>query len=318
MATQIPLRIAHCRDVALGVKAFELVHAEGLALAPVEAGAHIELHLADRLQRSYSLLNVPGETQRYQIAVHLSPDSKGGSRYLHDSVREGDVILASAPRNHFPLDESARHSCLIAGGIGITPLLSMMQRLNALGRSWELHYCARTPAHAAYLPEVRALAAAGGRACHLHFDQVRDGRPLDIVALVASLPPDSQLYCCGPGRMLESFEAATAHCPERRHVEYFGAKAEAAVAGGFTVELARSGLTLAVPAGKSILDMVLAAGIAVPTSCREGICGSCETRILEGEADHRDALLSAEEQAQHKSMMICCSGSRSSRLVLDL
>ena len=318
METQIPLRITSSRQAALGVKFFELVHSDGLPLAPVEAGAHIELHLSDQLQRSYSLLNAPGETHRYQIAVHLAPDSKGGSRYMHESLQMGDVILASSPRNHFPLVESAVHTCLIAGGIGITPLVSMAHRLNAIGRSWELHYCTRTPAHAAFASELQALASAGGNACHFHFDQVPGGQPLEIGTLVRSLSEQAHLYCCGPKGMLDSFEAATAFCVERRHVERFAAKAEAAVAGGFVVELARSGLRLDVPAGRSILDVVLEAGIAVPTSCREGICGSCETRILEGQADHRDALLTLEEQAQNKTMMICCSGAKSQKLVLDL
>lgn len=315
----LPLRVQRIDDVALGVKAFEMAHADGLALPPAQAGAHIELQLPGGLARSYSLLNAPGETQRYVIAVHRTPDSAGGSRHMHESLNVGDALVASAPRNHFALDEAARHTCLIAGGIGITPLLSMAHRMNATGQSWELHVCARTPAHAAFADEVRALAAAGANAsCHFHFDQVPGGQPLDIDALVRSQPDDVHFYCCGPTGMLAGFEAATAHCAQRRHVEYFAAKAEAAVAGGFSVELARSRLTLEVPPGRSILDVVLDAGIAVATSCREGICGSCETRILEGEADHRDALLSPEEQALNQSMMICCSGARSRKLVLDL
>lgn len=318
MNTSIPLRVQRIQDAAIGVKAFELTHADGQALPPVEAGAHIELQLPDAVLRSYSLFNAPGETHRYQIAVHHTPDSAGGSRHMHQSVKVGDVISVSAPRNHFPLDETAKHSCLIAGGIGITPLLSMAQRLTAIGSSWELHYCARTPEHAALADEVRAVAAASGNTCHFHFDQVPGGKMLDIGTLVRNLPEDTHLYSCGPRGMLESFEAATAHCADRRHVEYFAAKAEADVSGGFEVELARSGKTLKVPAGKSILDVVLDAGITVTTSCREGICGSCETRIISGEAEHRDALLSPEEQAANQTMMICCSGSRSPKLVLDL
>lgn len=318
MDSLIPLRVARIQKVALGVKAFELVHAEGLPLVPVEAGAHIELHLPNQLQRSYSLLNAPGEAHRYEIAVHLSPDSKGGSRYLHEEARVGDVIPSSPLRNHFPLDEEAPHTCLIAGGIGITPLLAMAQRLTALGRSWELHFCARTPDHAAFAEQVHALAAASGNACHFYFDQVPGGVALDIAALVQRLPSQTHFYCCGPKGMLESFERATAHCIKRRHLEYFGAKAEAAVDGGFEIELARSAMTLQVPKGRSILDVVLDAGISVAVSCREGICGSCETKILQGEADHRDSLLSPQEQAQNKSMMICCSGAKSARLVLDL
>jgi vanillate O-demethylase ferredoxin subunit len=237
---------------------------------------------------------------------------------MHESLQVNDVVLSSAPRNNFPLHEAAPHTCLIAGGIGITPLLSMLHRLNALGRSWELHDCARTAAHAAFGDELRTLAAASGNACHFHFDHEPDGQPLDIGALVRRLPEHTHLYCCGPQGMLAGFEAATAHCPERRHVEYFAAKAQAATAGGFVVELARSKLSLPVPPGQSILDVVLAAGVSVPTSCREGICGSCETRILSGQADHRDALLTPEEQAQNQSMMICCSGAKSAALVLDL
>jgi vanillate O-demethylase ferredoxin subunit len=318
MDTKIPLRVQRIRNVASGVKSFDLVHVDGACLTPFEAGAHIEVQLPNHLLRSYSLLNQPGEQHRYQIAVHKSPTSTGGSRYMHESLQEGDVLLASLPRNNFPLNESAEHSCLIAGGIGITPLLSMAHRLNALGKKWELHYCARSPAHAAFAEEVSSLAATSGNVARFYFDQVPGGLALDLAALELSLSNDTHLYCCGPGGMLEAFEEATARRGERAHVEYFTAKSEAALEGGFIVELARSRRTLQVPAGRSILDVVFDAGISVPSSCREGICGTCETGILAGEADHRDALLSDAERAANKSMMICCSGSRSNRLVLDL
>lgn len=318
MDTKTPLRVQRIDDVAFGVKLFELVHVDGIALAPFEAGAHIEVQLPNHLMRSYSLLNAPGEQHRYQIAVHNSPASTGGSRYMHESLKEGDVLLASLPRNNFLLNETAGYSCLIAGGIGITPLLSMAHRLNALGRRWELHYCARTAAHAAFVDELRMLAATSGNAAHFYFDQEPGGQPLDLIALERSVSGNTHLYCCGPRGMLDAFEQATAHCRERAHVEYFTAKSEAALDGGFIIELARSGKTLHVPAGSSILDVVFEAGVSVASSCREGICGSCETKILAGEADHRDALLSDAERSANKSMMICCSGAKSSRLVLDL
>jgi vanillate O-demethylase ferredoxin subunit len=318
MDTKIPLRIARITEVASGVKCFDLEHVDGVDLPPVEAGGHIELQLPNHLARSYSLLNAPGERHRYRIAVHLSASSSGGSRYMHDSLGEGDVLLASPPRNNFALNESAAHSCLVAGGIGITPLLSMVHRLNELGRSWELHYCARTSAHAAFAQELREVAASSGQKVEFHFDHEPGGRALDLAAMAAAASPQTHLYCCGPKGMLDAFEQATAHCRERAHVEYFTAKSEAARQGGFTVELARSGIVLQVPAGRSILDVVFDAGVSVPSSCREGICGSCETRIVCGEADHRDALLSEEEQAANESMMICCSGAKSERLVLDL
>lgn len=318
MDTLIPLRIARIETVAQDVKLLELVAEDGGALAPFEAGAHIELQLTPTLARSYSLLNAPGERHRYQIAVHRSPTSQGGSRHVHEALRVGDVLPTRAPRNHFPLAENAAHSCLIAGGIGITPMLAMAQRLNALGRSWELHYGARTRARAAFVDEAQALAEASGHRVRCYFDQEPGGQPMDLAALAQAGGLDTHLYCCGPNGMLQAFEQATAHCRERAHVEYFSAKSAAALEGGFTVELARSGKTLTVPPGRSILDVVFDAGISVPSSCKEGICGSCETRILAGEADHRDAVLSEAEQHAQTTMMICCSGAKSATLVLDL
>lgn len=318
MHTKVPLRVTRIDDVAQDVKTFEFMHADGHDLALFTGGSHIELQLPKQVVRSYSLLNDPAEVHRYQIAVHRVAESAGGSRYLHEELRVGDVLLASQPRNNFPLLEDAQRTCFIAGGIGITPLLAMARRLSALGRPWEFHICARTRKHAAFVDEIVALGQASGNVCHLHFDQEPGGRMLDIKKLVQQFPSHTHFYCCGPIGMLSAFEQATAHCIDRRHVEYFSAKAEAARDGEFVIKLARSGQELRVAPGRSILDVVLDAGIAVPTSCREGICGSCETRILEGEADHRDALLTAEEQAANQSMMICCSGAKSARLVLDL
>ncbi len=318
MDSTLPLRVQDITDVALGVKLFTFVQVDGAELPAFDAGSHIEVQLPNHVARSYSLLNAPGERHRYQVAVHLSPTSAGGSRYLHESLRVHDVVLASPPRNNFALVESARHSCLVAGGIGITPLLSMMHRLNALGRSWELHYAARTAEHAAFVEQARALAAAGGHTVHLYFDQAPGGQAMNLATLCRQVPPDTHLYCCGPKGMLDAFEQATTQYRDRAHVEYFTAKSEAALDGGYTIHLARTGLTLPVPAGRSILDVVFDAGISVPSSCREGICGSCETRLLEGQADHRDALLSDSEKQANRSIMICCSGARSPHLVLDL
>ncbi|TDF64965.1 PDR/VanB family oxidoreductase [Cupriavidus sp. L7L] len=312
MDTKISLRVTRCEDVALDVKLLELEHVDGAPLPAFEAGAHVELQLSEQLARSYSLLNSPAETNRYQIAVHRRPDSLGGSHYIHETLRAGQVVQASHPRNNFPLLEDAGHTCLIAGGIGITPLLSMLHRLNALGRSWELHYCARTAGHAAFVEALIEIGKATGNRIHYYFDRDPGGKSLDFDALVGSLPAHTHVYCCGPKGMLNDFERSTAHCSERAHVEYFNAKTEAATDGGFTVVLSRSGLNLQVPPGRTILDVVLDAGVSVQCS------GSCETRIISGEADHRDALLSPEEQAANQCMMICCSGAKSPELVLDL
>lgn len=314
----LALRVQAIDLVANGTRMFTLQAAEGTALPAFTAGSHIELQLAPGLARSYSLLNSPEETGQYQIAVHLSPTSKGGSTYLHSSIAVGQTIQCSAPRNLFELNESAAHTCLIGGGIGITPLMSMAKRLTLLKKSWELHYCARTPDHAGWMQDLTDLAQASGNKVFFHFDQIPDGAPLNIAELVRKSQHSTHFYCCGPSGMLKAFEEATAQCPERRHVEYFTAKSDASLEGGFELELARSGKCLLVPPGRSILEIVTEAGLDIPTSCREGICGSCETRILSGEADHRDAVLTLQEQAENKSMMICCSGARSARLVLDL
>lgn len=317
MTYPLSLRIEHIETAAIDVKRYTLIHRDGRPLPAFTAGAHIELQLPNGMARCYSLLNAPGETHRYQVAVHRSPTSTGGSQFMHDALAPGNVVNTSEPRNHFPLHEQAKFSYLIAGGIGITPLMAMAQRLTALGKPWELHYCARTPEHAAFIPELQALARQGGT-LHCHFDHIPGGTPLAINGLVASGAQGSHWYCCGPNGMLQAFEEATRSCSERAHVEYFSAKHDAALDGGFEIQLARSGRVLHVPAGRSILDVVTEAGVNVQTSCREGICGSCETRLLEGQADHRDAVLSPEEQAENTSMMICCSGAKSARLVLDL
>lgn len=318
MTHPLLLRVERVQTVAKDVQLFALASANNEPLPPFDAGSHIELQLPNGLARSYSLLNAPGTVEQYLIAVHKSPSSVGGSIFLHEKVAEGDVFQSTAPRNLFALHEGAAHSCLIAGGIGITPLMAMAQRLSQLGRTWELHYCARTPEHAAFVSELTELAAQSEGTVHFYFDQVSDGKALDINQLVQTAGPNTHFYCCGPVGMLNAFEAATADCSERAHMEYFSAKSEAALEGGYEVVLSRSGLSLPVPAGSSILEVVTQAGINVLTSCREGICGSCETTILEGEADHRDAILSPDEQAEHKTMMICCSGAKSARLVLDL
>jgi tetrachlorobenzoquinone reductase len=288
------------------------------ALPPFTAGAHIDLHLADGLIRSYSLLNDPSETGRYVIGVKRDPDGRGGSRFVHDRLRAGDIISISAPKNNFSFVESALHSVFIAGGIGITPILSMVRRATALGQSWELHYASRTRSDAAFAEELSALEARCGK-LHLTFDQEPGGSMIDIAAVASRIGPDAHLYCCGPLPMLEAFEKATQARPrDCVHVEYFSAKDAPAVQGGFEVRLARSGRTIPVIAGKTILDALLDAGVNVSFACREGVCGTCETRVIEGEPDHRDMILTDEEKAANKQIMVCCSGSNSPVLVLDL
>lgn len=311
---ELRLRVKSATWEAPGIISYELRAPDGAPLPPFTAGAHIDLHLANGLIRSYSLVNPQAERQRYVIAVQKDRATRGGSKWVHEQLRVGDLVTVSAPRNNFPLAEEAPHSVLFAGGIGITPIMSMLERLTTLGRSWELHYCARTRAGAAFVERL-----AGRPEVRFNFDEEPGGALLDIAAIVRGARPGTHFYCCGPLPMLETFEAITASlAPERVHVEYFAAKEPPAHAGGFTVVLAKSGREIAIPAGKTILDALLEAGVEVPYSCKEGVCGTCETRLLEGVADHRDLILTKEEHAANRSMMICCSGAKSERLVLDL
>jgi len=286
---------------------------DGRALPGAMPGAHIVLHLPNGVERQYSLTNYGPSLTEYTVGVKLDPKSRGGSLYMHNQLRVGIQIPVDPPRNNFPLVENADHVVLFAGGIGITPIYSMVKRLLELGRSWELHYSCRSRKDAAFVSELERHAQV-----HLHFDDEKGG-VLPIAQIISTLPKNAHLYCCGPTPMLSAFENATVNWPsERIHVEYFTPKFAAAAEGGFVVELARSKKELTVPPGKSILQVVREAGIDVPYSCEEGICGACETRVISGVPDHRDSVLSESERKQNATMMICCSGSKSPRLVLDL
>lgn len=315
----VPLRVRRITYEADGINSYELVPLDGGELEPFTAGSHIDLHLPDKMVRSYSLLNDQRERHRYVIAVNKDAGSRGGSSFLHNQVRVGDQLPASVPKSNFPLREDAESSVLIAGGIGITPLLSMIRRLEALGRRWELFYAARTRSAAAFLDEIGSLRTDVHRNLHFDPDDDRSGRTFDLASIVTQAPARAHLYCCGPAPMLEAFEAATARRPaDCVHVEYFQARESPSLEGGFEVRLVKSNRTIAVEAGQSILNALLDAGITPNYACSEGVCGTCETRVLDGVPDHRDQFLSEEERASNKTIMICCSGSRSSKLVLDL
>jgi tetrachlorobenzoquinone reductase len=315
----VELRVRRICYEAERINSYELVSPTGADLAPFTAGGHVDLHLSNGMIRSYSLVNDERERHRYVIAVNKELAGRGGSSFVHDNLKAGDIIKASLPRNNFALCEEAGHSVLIAGGIGITPLLSMIRRLEALGRAADLFYAARTRPAAAFLDELDALGSNGRLTLHLDFDDERSGRLFDLPAIVGRAPAQAHLYCCGPVPMLQAFEAATANRPaDHVHVEYFHAAEAPAIDGGFEVRLARSNRTIAIEAGKTILEALLDAGIAANYACAEGVCGTCETRVIEGTPDHRDQFLSKEEQAANKTIMICCSGARSRTLVLDI
>jgi ferredoxin-NADP reductase len=308
------MSVADVCEIAAGCRAVSLRPAGGGTLPACEPGAHIGIHLPNGMMRQYSLLTTRAPLREYTIGVKRDPASRGGSSYICERLRVGDELEIEAPRNNFPLVEDADHITFIAGGIGITPIWCMVQRLNMLGRPWTLHYAARSRAEAPFCVQLGVHPGV-----HFHFDAERDGALLPVGDIVREAARETHLYCCGPGPMLAAFEAATAgRDPSRVHVEYFTQKHEAATEGGFVVMLARSQLEVRVLAGQSILQAVREAGIDVGSSCEEGICGACETRVLAGVPDHRDAILSEKERAANKSMFICCSGSKSDRLVLDI
>lgn len=313
----IEVRIAAIGVEAADVKSYDLRPADGVLLPPFTAGAHVNVRLPNNMLRSFSLVNSQGERHRYVIAVGLDRNSRGGSRFMHQALRVGDRLSVSPPRNNFVLDESAPHSVLIGGGIGITPLWCMVQRLVDLRRQWTLHYCARTRGRAAFADAIGEMQRTSLGRVHFNFDEEPGGKMLDMARLLKDANPDHHYYCCGPLPMLAAFEAAAAALPRGSvHVEYFTAK-DAPAAGGFTVVLARSGRTVEIPAGKTILETLLGLGMDVPFACEMGTCATCETRVLEGVPDHRDVVLSPEEKAANKLMMICCSGCIGERLVLD-
>src|SRR3546814_8993704 len=239
---------------------------------------------------------------------------------MHDSLRVGQVLQISKPRNNFELAQNAEISVFIAGGIGITPFIPMIARLNENGQPWRLHYCVRARDRAAFVAELEGLASAGDGELIPNYDEDPAGM-LDLEATLAAIPADAHIYCCGPTAMIAAVRAG-AHsagiASPRVHFEYFSSEVENATEGGFTIVLHKSGDEIVVEPGQTILHALTQHGLNVPYSCEEGICGACETRVIEGTPDHRDMILSDAEREESKTMMICCSGSKSPRLVLDL
>lgn len=287
-----------------GINLYQLGSLHGEALPEFEPGAHVDLHIADGTMRPYSLLWPQPGPGRYQIAVHEAADGRGGSRTWHHETVVGRTYNVSAPRNHFPLGADAGETIwLFAGGIGITPIISMYRRLRAERRPVRLHYWTRTPGATLFHDELAGVTDGSVVLHHTMGPVPRLGQVL------AEVPAGAPVYCCGPARMIDAFDALTSGRPPALvHRERFAAApSEAGASAGFTVRLARSGRTLEVGSEETVLGACLAAGIDVSYSCEEGICGACEVRVLSGEVDHRDQVLSAAAKAASATMMACCS-----------
>lgn len=312
------LRINAIASETDSIKTFELVDPEGLHLPAFSAGSHVDVTLPDGQLRSYSLCNSPAERQRYLLGVLRETSGRGGSRQMHDRLAAGDLLQVSMPSNNFPLEESASRHLLIAGGIGVTPLLAMVYRLRTLRADFALHYCTRDASQTAFREHLVADDVAPH--VRLHHDGGVPGRGLDVAALLSNVTPGTHVYCCGPAGLMAAVKVASAHWPARQvHFEHFSAPvASAAASGGavFEVEIASTGAVYPVPPDRSILSVLLDQGVPIDSSCEAGVCGTCTTRYLSGEPDHRDFVLSETEQREH--VMVCVSRARSQRLKLDL
>ncbi len=300
-----------------GVISFEFADRDGKHLPTFQPGAHIDVHLPNGLVRQYSLTNGPGDLMSYIIGVKQESASKGGSKVLVETVREGDVLAISEPRNNFPLRRDATRTVLIAGGIGITPLLSMARFLDKSSLPYELHYFTRNEDSAAFSSELSVLHGQ----IEKHTGMARDAIKAKVAAVLGPYEFANHVYICGPSAMLEMVQevAASLGWPDEAvHFEYFQNDKVIDNSSAFDVELARSAMTLHVPAGKTILETMREAGLTVPSSCEQGACGTCLTTVMEGEVDHQDVYLNKTEKASNTCMMTCVSRAKSARLVLDI
>lgn len=313
---RLRVQVARKWNTAADVAAFELESIAG-QLPTFQPGAHIDVHLPGGLVRQYSLTNGPGQLDRYRIGVKLEPESRGGSEAMHHTVREGDVLAISEPRNNFLLRRNAERTILLAGGIGITPLLAMAQALHHSNLAFELHCFARSRDHLAFGETLERLGDSV--TAHLGLS------PADTAAAIARTlegrSPSDRVYGCGPAPMLAAVRelAEAAGWPEEVvHFEYFANPTEIDDSSSFEVSLARSALTLAVPAGRTVLEVLRDNGVDVASSCEQGACGTCSVGVIEGEPDHQDVYLNESEKQRGDRMMVCISRARGPRLILDL
>lgn len=316
----LKLRVRSITYEAEGILSFDLVDPQGAALPAFEAGAHIDIQTPGGLSRRYSLCNTPGQTDHYRIAVLCAPNSRGGSRAMHERVRPGDVLQISGPHNFFPLDLQAEHTLLLAGGIGITPLMAMIEQLEQSGKSYELHYCTQTPQRTAFMQHLAPRVDAGS--VHIHHDHGDPRKSLDIAALLKNHRPGSQVYFCGPTGFMKAIEAATSHWPQAAvHCEYFGAEPlpkPVAHSNGqpLEIQLSKSQRTIMVDPVQTILQALREAHVACESSCESGLCGACKVPYSGGEIEHNDYVL--DEQERQSQVLICCARVRQGPVVLEL
>ena len=310
------VKVSEKIKTAEGIVSIKLESIDG-QLPTFQPGAHIDLHLQNGLVRQYSLVNGPGETNFYRIGVKLEEPSAGGSSYIHDNLRVGDVLACSTPRNNFPLRRDSIKTIFIAGGIGLTPLLAMSQALDVMGLDYEFHYFVQNDKHIAFSSVLNKLK----NKAFIHEGLSPDSTVKKINDVLKSPKNSMNLYVCGPGPMLEATRqiAAELNWPNNSiHFEYFKNSNEIDDSSSFEIELARSALSLNVPTGKSILEVLRENGVDLPSSCEQGACGTCKVGVIKGSIDHQDVYLNEGERSEGDVMMTCVSRSLSKSLILDI
>jgi len=315
----ISVKVLRKKQEATGIFSYELARPDGAPLPAFSAGSHIDVTVPGGLTRQYSLCNDAAEQHRYRIAVLRDPASRGGSVAMHDQLKEGDTVQISEPRNHFPLVH-AQKTLLFAGGIGVTPLLCMAQRLSHIGADFTMHYCARSQDRTAFRDEISASPFAANVA--YHYDDGDAAQKLDLARVIAKPDAGTHIYVCGPTGFID-WVVKTAQQQgwpaDHVHLEYFGAAPQDTTGDqAFQVKIASSGQVYDIPADKTVTSALLEHGVEILVSCEQGVCGTCITRVLEGECDHRDLYFTDDEKAKNDQFTPCCSRAKTKLLVLDL
>lgn len=318
--SRLSLSVSRKARETADVVSFDLVDPAGNDLPRFTAGAHIDVYLDDGLVRQYSLFGDSEDRSRYRIAVKRANESRGGSLYLHESVRAGETLRVSVPRNSFPLVESQRRPLLLAAGIGITPILSMAEYLAQSGADFSLQYFARSREQAAFHEQISKSAFADRTS--FHFNATGTSGPHDLLDRLIHESADAEAYICGPGSFIDAVRSrcvAAGWAPERLHWEYFGATPVSSTSDRvFEVQLARCGTVYRIPVDKTVAQVLIENGVQLARSCEQGVCGTCLTRVLGGVVDHRDQYLTQDEKAANECFMPCVSRAAGDRLVLDL
>ncbi|QRX83041.1 PDR/VanB family oxidoreductase [Glaciimonas sp. PAMC28666] len=320
--SQLSVTVVNKVEEAIDIVSFELASLDGQPLPAFSAGAHIDVHIGEGLIRQYSLCNDPSEQHRYLIGVLRDPNSRGGSVAIHDQVKVGATLQISVPRNHFVLTQ-AKRTLLFAGGIGVTPILCMAERLAQIDADFEMHYCTRAVERTAF--HARIAASSFSPKVQFHFDSGAPEQKLDLATLIATPDPDTHLYVCGPGGFIEhvlSNAKSLGWAIEQVHFEYFDAPAEGTQDTSsdalFEIKIASTGKVYMVPPDQTVTRLLAEHGIDIPVSCEQGVCGTCITRVLQGTPDHRDLYFTDEEHGRNDQFTPCCSRSKSPLLVLDI